>query len=95
MAKECSKCGETADAFVGTVCAECTYRDTRFVVVDSATGVHVREANEVEVDAFFLGQTHPLYLRGMASFTHVVDLGNGEHVDTDTGPGQSFAGAGF
>lgn len=72
-----------------------TTTETTFVAIHPTTGAHVRAATGAEVAAFHAGQTNPHYrVERPCVFGEPVRVGD-VLIDTYTGPGAWFGGAGF
>jgi hypothetical protein len=50
---------------------------SRFLIQNAKTGAVLRDANDAEILAFGLGQTHPMWHRGEACFDHPVLVSGG------------------
>lgn len=71
-----------------------TSTDAGFKAIDAANGVHLRDATEAEIEAFWAGQTSPRVKRGEFTFTVPVLVG-AVLIDHYNGPGAWYGGAGF
>jgi hypothetical protein len=60
-----------------------------FKVIDSTSGVHLRDATEAEIELFWDRQKSPHCIRGKLVFAHAVRISDTESVDHYAGPGRT------